>query len=65
MRFLVCLAAQVLFASTASAQLVAVRFKDPKAANRYKEHLVPFQGALVVVGEPWTCLLYTSDAADE
>ncbi len=40
------------FASTADAQIIAIHFKDEKAAKKYKNHLVEFQGEMVVIGEP-------------
>jgi hypothetical protein len=53
---LAALAAAVVLALPASAQLIAVRFKDAKAAKRYEEHLIVFQGQQVVVGEAWSNL---------
>jgi hypothetical protein len=53
---LAALAAPVLLALPASAQLIAVHFKDDKAANKYKERLVLFAGRPAVVGEAWSNL---------
>src|SRR5688572_4697361 len=53
---LAALAAPFLLALPASAQLIAVHFKDDKAAAKYKERLVVFAGRPAVVGEAWSNL---------
>ena len=53
MRFGLACFALACLASSGSAQLLAVIFKDPKDANKYKEHLVSFRGTQVIVGEPF------------
>jgi hypothetical protein len=50
--FLTTLTASVL-AAAASADIVAVRFKEPKVANRFKEHLVSRGGEMVLAGEQY------------
>ena len=51
MRTLLTALALLLFAATASAQVLAVSFKDDKVAKKYKDHLVLISGEQVVVGE--------------
>jgi hypothetical protein len=46
--------------SLASAQVIAVHFKDEKAASKYKAHLVEYRGELVVIGEPKAGFTYSS-----
>lgn len=53
MRFGLAFFALACLASGGSAQLLAVVFKDPKDANKFKQHLVSFQGKQVLVGEPF------------
>ena len=40
-----------LGASSAQAQIIAVHFKDAKAAKKYKDYLVEYKGEMVVIGE--------------
>lgn len=49
---LVALCCFTLFAPAASAQVIAVHFKDAKAAKKYKAHLTEYRGQMVVIGEP-------------
>jgi len=53
MRILTAIAALLLLTSSASAQLLAVYFKDQKDANKFKNNLVLYKGDYVVVGEPY------------
>lgn len=55
------LAAGVVFAGTAPAQIVAVRLKDEKTEKKYKKHLVEYRGGLAVIGEASTNIVYLTD----
>jgi hypothetical protein len=46
------LLALAALAQAAPAQIIAVHFKDEKAAKKYKNHLVELSGEMVVIGEP-------------
>lgn len=45
-----------LCSASASAQIVAVHFKDQKAANKVKDYLILYKGEYVLVGEPYSNL---------
>ena len=51
MRPILALAVAPLLVPPAAADIIAIRFKSPKVANRFKEHLVPRGGEFVLVGE--------------
>jgi len=59
--FLLALCALVALASAAPAQIVAVHFKDAKAAKKYKNHLVEYKGEMVVIGEPKVGIKYLEE----
>ncbi|MEW6074408.1 MAG: hypothetical protein AB1726_17670 [Planctomycetota bacterium] len=41
-----------LLGALADAQILVVRFKSEKIAGRYKKHTTPYQGEMVILGEP-------------
>lgn len=49
-------------APAASAQVIAVHFKDAKAAKKYKDHLSEYRGESVVIGEPRTGIVYKPES---
>jgi hypothetical protein len=51
MRLLTALLAFLCLSASASADIIAVRFTNAKVASRYKDHLVPRNGEMMVVGE--------------
>jgi hypothetical protein len=53
MRTTYALLAALCLAAPAAADIIAVRFKTPKIANRFKDHLVQRGGELVVIGEKY------------
>lgn len=61
MRILPLFAALALLTSSASAQLLAVYFKDQKDANKFKNNLVLYKGDYVVVGEPYENVRFDPD----
>jgi hypothetical protein len=52
MRTLLLAVVVAALAPAAEAQIVAVRFKEAKAAAKYKDHLLTHGGQMVLVGEP-------------
>lgn len=46
------LALLTVLAQAAPAQVIAIHFKDEKAAKKHKNHLVELSGEMVVIGEP-------------
>jgi hypothetical protein len=58
---LLSLLALVSLASVAEAQIIAVHFKDAKAAKKFKKHLVEYNGEEVLIGEPKVGFKYIAD----
>ncbi|MCB9915160.1 MAG: hypothetical protein H6828_08430 [Planctomycetes bacterium] len=56
---LVCLLGVLALAPRSHAQVIAVHFKDEKAAGKYKDHLTEYRGELVVIGEPKVGFVYS------
>ncbi len=61
MRSLVAFVVAALLSASASAQILAVHFKDQKAANKLKDHLILFKGEYVLVGEPYENIKFDAE----
>ena len=60
-RPLLALLSLLALAQVAPAQIVAIHFKDEKAAKKYKDHLVELSGEMVVIGEPKSGVRWIED----